>query len=1128
MDLSSLSSKSSMLSSRGPGSRAAIRRNSSFLQSVKKNPTRSVSGRSSQSVQIICKSPHYIVETFGSPLPVLVTEALKFADSSAVVSVDISNDGWAWFVCGRRLLIWQASSRHPISSQCRELTLPPSDIAHCAHLVAVYTTGTNQMPSCIAVSPGGVIHYWPSIAHESSCIEANTDLQGQECDCLKLILPLGVLLATTTATLVLVTPQISSARHTLICRTIKTPHGWLGGISRKMSSLFFGLQSSQIMETKLVKMVTVSVSSDGEWEVLVLAGHSLQKWLIFSKEPEHLVYECDITRTIREAFNSFIPEIQNQDIDIGLSDMQRMDSGILLLVAAATPDSVFHYALVGINTEGVVPPTQVSWFCSLRSPEISSQLLNSGMDEKSLQFLLMGQTVLIYSQRQIVALQVSTVSNSVNTGINEVDNIELPGVKILRGSLCRGIPVFFTWQHGFISLELADDFNGSTAIDCTIASEILHSDNELDELTNSGGQKDGCETIKTALVLYISKKMTQSRALVHETFPPENEMMLKVDAYLDSVILQVSEGLIDDIPFQDPRWADAKAATTSLNVQQISNLTSLQILNQLEEKQKALDYYISFLKDLGVWDQLGGITCRGKAVATTFMLAEHAEKLVASITLRKLQSKYGTIIESAIDEVLKQHSMKPVGVLTNQDIFFRKVSIVHEALQQICQWCEDLVHTTQNPQYVSQQTLSANSVILEAVQAVIQYRQQKASFFTPCRAVADVLYEYLPWTAASGSQGLYKYLTLQQSLTLENGVRATGDINTHTELLDQLVNLVDVILDGRKCHLESIRSSNKFDSVLHQYEADRYSLIKPFLEDDEFERAAILAEKYCDFQILVELCDKTGNKERLNSYTAKFTDQDFSHFLFNWYMREGKQRDLVEQSFKQKQLAEQLTAYPSLSWLNAVFNNDYLSAAHTLLDLAHNETEFLLRKKSMLSLGKLALLAGGCEGNELDQVNVALDLVTHQEDLPEAVLTAYGYSFDTVRVFSPPELIKFYICESNPTKSELDFKKALDLLNFIEDETLKAELKNEIWCKAILRDSWTDLDSNTPLHAIQDLLFFRLAELCITLDGNKDMLPTYDDLIQAEELSELQGNSTFQFLLKVGYEHITKTLADIL
>jgi hypothetical protein len=45
------------------------------------------------------------------------------------------------------------------------------------------------------------------------------------------------------------------------------------------------------------------------------------------------------------------------------------------------------------------------------------------------------------------------------------------------------------------------------------------------------------------------------------------------------------------------------------------------------------------------------------------------------------------------------------------------------------------------------------------------------------------------------------------------------------------------------------------------------------VEDEEFERAAILAEKYCDFQILVQICELTDNSERLNQYMEKFSEQ---------------------------------------------------------------------------------------------------------------------------------------------------------------------------------------------------------------------------------------------------------------
>lgn len=45
------------------------------------------------------------------------------------------------------------------------------------------------------------------------------------------------------------------------------------------------------------------------------------------------------------------------------------------------------------------------------------------------------------------------------------------------------------------------------------------------------------------------------------------------------------------------------------------------------------------------------------------------------------------------------------------------------------------------------------------------------------------------------------------------------------------------------------------------------------MEDEEFERAAILAEKYCDFQILVQIGELTDNRERLDRYMEKFSEQ---------------------------------------------------------------------------------------------------------------------------------------------------------------------------------------------------------------------------------------------------------------
>lgn len=84
----------------------------------------------------------------------------------------------------------------------------------------------------------------------------NAELQGQECDSLTDISPIGCILATTTATIVLVQPQLSMGRHSITCKPLKLPQGWLGGISRLIPSIIFGsLQSSHIMETVRKKFI---------------------------------------------------------------------------------------------------------------------------------------------------------------------------------------------------------------------------------------------------------------------------------------------------------------------------------------------------------------------------------------------------------------------------------------------------------------------------------------------------------------------------------------------------------------------------------------------------------------------------------------------------------------------------------------------------------------------------------------------------------------------------------------------------------------------------------------------------------------------------------------------------------
>lgn len=135
------------------------------------------------------------------------------------------------------------------------------------------------------------------------------------------------------------------------------------------------------------------------------------------------------------------------------------------------------------------------------------------------------------------------------------------------------------------------------------------------------------------------------------------------------------------------------------------------------------------------------------------------------------------------------------------------------------------------------------------------------------------------------------------------------------------------------------------------------------------------------------------------------------------------------------------------------------------------------------------------------------------------------------------------ISEENDTASEEDYRRALELLNHVEDPT---DVKHKIWCSVILRDNWTTYNINAPLNDLQNMLLFKLIDLCFVL-GNffffflsisicntlmelfilgsniDDFLPPIKDFLEAPELASLTPLKSFQFLLKLAYEHINES-----
>lgn len=304
-------------------------------------------------MQIIARSEFNLLEAYGNAVPVKVTELLTFSDRNAAVSVNYSKNGWAWAVSGRKLLIWQyrgqskqtsgdpgklvkTPSGRNVASQCRELTLPHCDIGHKARLITVFIPEGNQTAACLAVSTTGDVRYWPSITNSTS-IDENGILDGQEFDHLTTINPLGYLLVTTTCNLVLLQIQVHNGRQRISHRTIKPPSGFFGGFGKKFASIIIGMNSNQESENKLIKITYEAINSI-EYHISVLSEHSLQRWLFSPNTNETFLYDDqEISKKIRDFYRTkmWANRNINETIDTWILDMQTVDRGVVILAAGA-------------------------------------------------------------------------------------------------------------------------------------------------------------------------------------------------------------------------------------------------------------------------------------------------------------------------------------------------------------------------------------------------------------------------------------------------------------------------------------------------------------------------------------------------------------------------------------------------------------------------------------------------------------------------------------------------------------------------------------------------------------------------------------------------------------------------
>uniref|UniRef100_A0A8C0RJ30 Nucleoporin Nup133/Nup155-like C-terminal domain-containing protein n=1 Tax=Canis lupus familiaris TaxID=9615 RepID=A0A8C0RJ30_CANLF len=955
----------------------------------------------------VTESMNYDVKTFGSSLPVKIMEALTLAEVDDQLTVHIDEGGWACLVCKEKLIIWKIALS-PITklSVCKELQLPPSDFDWSADLVALSysdNSGETQSTQAVAVMVAtreGAIRYWPSLAGEDIYTETFVDLGGDKTySFLTAVQGGSFILSSLGSQLVRLIPDSLGKIHQHI---LPQGQGMLSGIGRKVSSLLGILSPSS-------DLILSSVLWDRERASFYsLTSSNISKWEL-DDSSEKQAHSWDINRALKENITDAIwgsesnYEAIKEGVNVRYLDLKQNCDGLLILAAAWHPADnpcLIYYSLITVEDNGHQMSDAVTVEVTQYNPPFQSEdLIMCRLMVPNFS----NQTAYLYTESAVYVCSTGTGKFSLP---REKIVFNTQGDSILGAGSCGGFPILFSRNSGLVSITsregvsiLAEDLEDS------LASSVAGPSNEsmvfeASTKNETIAQEDKTKLLKAAFLQYCRKDLGHAQMMVDELFSSHSDM--DSDCELDKAVTQISVDLVDDYPASDPRWAESVPEEAP----GFSN-TSLIILHQLEDKMKAHSFLMDFIHQVGLFGRLGTFAVRGMPMATRLLLCEHAEKLSAAIVLKNYHSRLSDLVNTAIMIALNKRDCEIPSNLTPADVFFREVSRVDTVCECLLEHEEQVLKDTSLESIEwAEVVINVNSILKDMLQAASHYRQNRNSLYRREEPLEQEP-EYVPWTATSGPSGIRTVIERQHGIVLKV-VYPQADSNLRNILTEQLVALIDCFLDGYVSQLKSLDRScdqERYSSLEMEYLQKRSDLLSPLLTLGQYPWAASLAEKYCDFDILVQMCEQTDNQSRLQRYMTQFADQNFSDFLFRWYLEKGKRGKLLSQPISQhEELANFLQAHEHLSWLHEI-NSQELEKAHaTLLGLANMETHYFAKKKTLLGLSKLAALASDFSEDilqeKIEEMAEQERFLLHQETLPEQLLAEKQLSLSAMPVLT--------------------------------------------------------------------------------------------------------------------------------
>lgn len=873
----------------------------------------------------VIDSTHHRLSAYGCMLPVLVVEAISNEDVPVQsLSIKICDSGWACLVSGTSLFVWKFQSGASRTCPCYELELPPSDLSFRADLVALIAAGSggDDAVAVLAVSPEGIVRFWSNILREETCFSETfvQELQGQECSNLCPIGPNGCLLATTTNSLLL----ISIVHNEPVFRTLKAPVGVLSGLSKKFTSFIFGgIPVSQSSETKSFIRIFKEPDDTGRDFAMVytMAGSTIQKWQIFSNESEVLRAEKDLDHVLKDRFLGSISVTS----DPRQADVLILDAGLgqekqlLLLVASLVPGAPLLFALAAFAS--AADSFTLTAFHLIADP---SHFLSVHNEETLLNLNLLlcpdRSTVYLYDESRVFFVRGNTVVDLIDFEVNEDG--------ILGAGVCDKVPLLFTCKDGLVMIsptivDLPDD---------SVLSDSSHKETAQPHFLQT-------EQFRKAFYLFSRNEREQAMTVISSAF----DVRSKAEE-LAQTILNYVEDVADSNFTADQMWEDR---VKRRKVPQSFSSVDILVTRQLEDKVASVNVVMELVESLPT---LADMVVGGTPLL--LILNETVEKLMLALSAKSNRMEFFYLTEPVLQSLADQRNSVNKNFVHEE--FFRQASRAHEIVAALVRFAETKLDPSLMSGEETLQLLMSTAELLINIMSDVFSRRSRLP--ASVLKFSGKLENFSAWDSAP--DGARSHLIKLWSLLQNPGCRlaATSDENKQNRdsVFDKMAHVTDIVLSSYSHQLRFIAAASPAHvTELRNFSELRSNMLRPLVSAAHYEKAIVLAEKYMDFDFLIEISELTNKPALLHKYACMFSSRDFTSHLFNWYMKRGRQ-EMVLQS--PNMFSQMLEGHSDLQWLQQIEQNDFRGAAQTLKSLAVRETVNLPKKKTMLSLCKLAEL----------------------------------------------------------------------------------------------------------------------------------------------------------------------------